>query len=353
MSYPRLEIHLDAIRENARRLLSACRAHGVEPVGITKVCCGEPAVARALLECGYTSLGDSRLENLARYADLPCEKMLIRLPSPSDAARTVQLADVSLNSEIATVEALSAAAVAAGRTHAVIAMLECGDLREGCPDADGLVALCRRAAALPGIELRGVGANFICYGGVKPSAEAMRALLAAKARVEAELGVKLPVVSGGSCTSERLMTAGGLPAGVNQLRTGALIHVGIGLMDEKIPGYRDDAYRLQAEVIECNVKPSVPWGELGTDAFGHFHTFEDRGDLRRAILSVGRADIEPECLEPMEPGIAVLDASSDHLLLDLSGCAREFRPGDIVEFKVGYAGVLRACTSPCVEKVCV
>ena len=50
MSYPRLEIHLDALRENARRLLAECRAHGIEPVGITKVCCGEPAVARALLE---------------------------------------------------------------------------------------------------------------------------------------------------------------------------------------------------------------------------------------------------------------------------------------------------------------
>ena len=73
----------------------------------------------------------------------------------------------------------------------------------------------------------------------------------------------------------------------------------------------------------------------------------------RAILSVGRADIEPECLEPMEPGIAVLDASSDHLLLDLGGCERELRPGDVIEFKVGYAGVLRACTSPRVEKACV
>lgn len=353
MKYPRLEIHLDILRRNAEKLYRACRADGVEPVGITKVCCGEPAVAQTLIDAGYRTLGDSRLENIERYRSLNCETMLIRLPMISEAERVAALADYSLNSEIAVVEALSAAAVKLNRTHKVIAMLESGDLREGCADEESLHALCRRVHELPGLELAGVGMNFICYGGAQPSTEALTRLIREKNRIEHELGVVIPIVSGGSSANERLMTAGGLPTEVNQLRTGALIHVGIGLMDEKIPGYRDDAYRLKAEIIECNVKPTMPWGKLGTDAFGHINQWVDRGSIRRCIAAVGRADVELECLEAMDPGISILGGSSDHLLLDLSGTEREYKTGDIVEFKVGYVGVLRACTSPYVEKVCI
>ncbi|MDO4357756.1 MAG: alanine/ornithine racemase family PLP-dependent enzyme [Clostridia bacterium] len=353
MKYPRLEIHLDVIRQNAQRLHAACVAHGVQPVGIVKVCGGQPEVAATLLEVGYQILGDSRLEDIARYRHLPCETMLIRLPMISEADRVVELADYSLNSEIATVEALSAAAARQGRIHRVIAMLELGDLREGCPTDEALGVLCRRVVDLPNLELAGLGANFVCYGGAKPSTQALKHLVACRDALEAELGVRIPMISGGSSTAERLMMAGGLPEGVNQLRTGALIHVGIGLMDERIEGYRDDAYRLRAEVIESNVKPSMPYGELGTDAFGQVRRWEDRGRIRRCIVAIGRQDMELECLEPMDAGIRILGGSSDHLLLELADGAAEYRIGDVVEFKVGYVGVMRACTSPYVEKVCV
>lgn len=344
---------LDVIRENALRLYRTCREYGVEPVGITKVCCGEPAVAQTLIDCGYRTLGDSRLENIEKYRHLDCRTMLIRLPMISEAERVVELADYSLCSEIAVVEALSRAAVRQGREHGVIAMLELGDLREGCPDEEALYALCRRIHELPGLTLHGVGANFICFGGAKPPTEALERLLRAKSEIEERLGVRIEVVSGGSSANERLMVSGGLPEGVNQLRTGAMIHVGIGLMDERIPGYRTDAYRLKAEVIETNVKPTMPYGDLRTDAFGHINTWEDRGDIRRCIAAVGRADIEFDCLEPVDAGVKVLGGSSDHLILDISGAERSFCPGDIVEFHVGYVGVLRACISPYVRKVCV
>lgn len=353
MSYPRLEIQLDIIRENAEKLYASCREHGVEPVGITKICCGEEGVARTLIECGYKTLGDSRLENIERYRHLPCETMLIRLPMISEAERVVSLADYSLNSEIATVEALSEAAVRLNRVHHVIAMMEVGDLREGCATEEELLALCRRASQLPGIDLAGIGCNFICYGGAKPSTAALNELMRIKANIERELNITLRIVSGGSSANERLMVAGGLPEGVNQLRTGAMIHVGIGLMDEKIPSYRDDAYRLKAEIIERNVKPTMPYGELGTDAFGHMQDWVDRGDIERCIVAIGKADIEFDCLEPVDEGITILGGSSDHMLLDLSRSSRNYRTGDIVEFKVGYVGVLRACTSPFVEKICI
>ena len=41
------EIDLDKIEENARSLTSQCAEHGIEVVGVTKVTCGMPHVARA------------------------------------------------------------------------------------------------------------------------------------------------------------------------------------------------------------------------------------------------------------------------------------------------------------------
>ncbi len=353
MSYPRMEIHLDIIRENARRLYQACRAHGVEPVGITKICCGEREVAKTLLEAGYRTLGDSRLENIEKYRDLPCEKMLIRLPMISEAERVVEMTDYSLISERKTAKALADAAEKKGKTYRVIAMMESGDLREGCATEAELLRLCRFVQELPALKLVGVGTNFICYGGAKPSTEALNRLLAVREHIEKELNITLPIVSGGSSANERLMMAGGLPEGINQLRTGALIHVGIGLMDERIEGYRDDAYRFKAEIIECNVKPTMPYGELGTDAFGNMNEWVDRGEIRRCIVAAGRADMEIECLTPMDEEIEIMGGSSDHLILDLSKCSRKYCTGDIIEFKVGYVGVLRACMTPYVKKVCV
>jgi predicted amino acid racemase len=41
-----------------------------------------------------------------------------------------------------------------------------------------------------------------------------------------------------------------------------------------------------------SMKPSVPIGQIGQDAFGHLPVFEDRGFAWRAILALGRQDIE-------------------------------------------------------------
>ena len=137
--------------ENARTVVSALP--GIDVVGVTKVTCGSPEVARAMLAGGVVALGDSRLENIARMRDAGIDApfWLLRAPTPGLADETVRLADVSLESEIETVEALDAAAARAGRTHAVMAMVDVGDLREGMMPAE-LPAFLARAAALENID---------------------------------------------------------------------------------------------------------------------------------------------------------------------------------------------------------
>ena len=59
-------------------------------------------------------------------------------------------------------------------------------------------------------------------------------------------------------------------------------------------------FLLQAETIEVQSKPSKPFGEIGQDAFGDVPVFEDWGVRRRALLAVGRQDVDSTGLTPSD-----------------------------------------------------
>ena len=103
-----------------------------------------------------------------------------------------------------------------------------------------------------------------------------------------------------------------------------------------------------AQVVECKVKPSVPYGEVSVDAFGEKQTFEDKGNISRAILDIGRQDLFLAGTFPHEP-VEILGASSDYLTVDCSGLT--LSPGDELTFDVDYGGMLAVMTSNYVEKV--
>ncbi len=73
MTAPRLEIDLDKIRHNARTLVERLTDRGISVTGVTKATLGSPEIARALLQAGVSSLGDSRIENIEamRRAQVP------------------------------------------------------------------------------------------------------------------------------------------------------------------------------------------------------------------------------------------------------------------------------------------
>ena len=73
--------------------------------------------------------------------------------------------------------------------------------------------------------------------------------------------------------------------------------------------------------------------------------------MRRAIVAVGRQDVDTDSLQPRDPQIEILGGSSDHLLLDLTHCTTVYQVGDRIQFTLGYGSMLKAFTSPYVEKV--
>ena len=171
---PRLEIHTDRISENLRAIVGQCAEHSVQVAAVTKVLGAHPALLAALPNTGVSMVADSRLTNLERVAaaDLGLPTLLLRPPAPRTAARTVQVADVSLNSSLVTMQALSEAAEMVGTRHGVIVMVDVGDLREGVWP-DHVVDLVSQASRLPGLDILGLGTNLACYGGVIPTADKM------------------------------------------------------------------------------------------------------------------------------------------------------------------------------------
>jgi predicted amino acid racemase len=65
---------------------------------------------------------------------------------------------------------------------------------------------------------------------------------------------------------------------------------------------------------------------------------------------MGRQDVVPEGLVPVDPRVQVLGASSDHLVLDVEDLPRPPRLGEAIAFIPNYAATLAAFTSPYVEK---
>ncbi|MGE5593501.1 MAG: alanine/ornithine racemase family PLP-dependent enzyme [Betaproteobacteria bacterium] len=352
---PRVEIDLRKIERNAGVVVEMCARHGIQVAGVTKVTCGHPDVARAMLRGGVRWIADSRLANLERLrcAGVHCETILLRAPMLHEAWDAVRLADVTLISSAETARALGEAARAHGTEHRVVLMVDVGDLREGVlPEAVADVAA--RIAGLDGVRLYGLGTNVACYGGVIPTPENMGVLLALRNRIRSDLGIDLELISGGNSSALPLVSAGEVPQGVNQLRIGESMLLGRDVTCRRpLPGMHLDAFILAAEVIEVARKPSVPRGEIGQDAFGKVRRFEDRGVRWRALLACGRQDVDPEGLSPLEPGVEVLGASSDHLILDVEEAERRIRVGDEIRFTMSYGCLLAAMTSPYVHKVVV
>jgi predicted amino acid racemase len=350
MTYPKLIIDLPKIWDNARLLVELCHRQNIEPIGVTKVVCGDPKVAQAMLDGGIRMLAESRIENARRLrqAGIDAPLLLLRLPMPSQAQEVVGLFRCSLNSEITTIQALNEAAKDANLIHQVILMIDLGDLREGIwPNQ--LEKVMGQIAAMSNIRLLGLGTNLTCYGGVIPTRENLGTLLEYNRRAELFYPHPLPVISGGNSSSLQLLLSGHLPP-VTQLRLGESILLGRETVDRQpVPGTHLDCFQLEAEVIELGRKPSVPLGEIGQDAFGSVPVFHDRGIHLRAIVALGRQDVAIDSLE-VPLGIDILGASSDHLLLDVTNYPSPLAVGDRLTFSPGYGALLAASTSPYVTK---
>jgi predicted amino acid racemase len=349
MATPRLEINLEKIAHNTKVLRQLYGSKSIDICAVTKVVCGDLTIAKCLVTAGITMIADSKVANLKkmRKGDVNATFLLIGTPLLSQAAEIVKWADISHNSELTVIEELGRQARRKGINHQIILMIEMGDLREGIMP-ESLDDVVNEVLKLEGIELVGLGTNLACFGSIQPSQEKMDSLSKLAGQIELKFHLKFRYVSGGNSANYNWFKSAHSTGRINQLRIGEPIFLGVEPVNRlPIPFLFTDAITLVTEVCELKIKPSVPYGETGQNAFGHVIQFTDKGEIPRAILGMGLQDVDVSGLKPMLD-IDILGAGSDQMIVDPKN--NDLCVGNEVSFIPNYAALLSAMTSPYVEK---
>jgi predicted amino acid racemase len=353
--YPLIHIDMQKLKANLEALSAAVKRGGCSLMIVTKGFCADERILQMLAASPLVDyLADSRIQNLKACAGRGKPTVLLRLPQPCEIAEVVSYADISLNSELDTLARLNAEAGRQRKQHKVILMIDLGDLREGIyfTEEQKILQTAEAAAAMPNLRLYGLGVNLTCYGAIIPQKENLSILASWAERIRRHCHVELPMVSGGNSSSFYLIERGGLPQGINNLRLGEAFILGReAAYKRRIPDTFDDGVILEVQIIEIQTKPSLPVGEQGIDAFGERPVFRDRGLLKRAVCAVGRQDLDISGIIPQDPGVEILGASSDHLMLNIGASDQDYKVGSRIRFVPNYTALLRLFTSSYISRV--
>lgn len=347
--FPRVIINTEKYRHNLRYLLDISHKFGIKVMAVSKVFCADQHLVQIMIDENVDYIADSRLLNLASI-NTTIPKVLLRLPSHGEIDQVVKNCDISLNSELSTIKLLNQYALKSNTKHGVIIMIDLGDLREGIFEETEVFNMIENVLELSNIDLKGIGVNLTCYGGVLPTPEVFSKLVEYKRTIEDKYSISLEIVSGGNSSSIDLLFKGLIPKEINNLRLGESLILGRETaFGDYIDNTYDDVITLEADIIELKLKPSLPIGQIGMNAFGKVPTFKDEGNRFRAILAIGKQDVDYNELIPFDT-IKLIGSSSDHLIVDVTNSINKYEIGDTMLFKLTYSSVLSLMTSKYVRK---
>ncbi|WP_316298374.1 alanine racemase [Aliisedimentitalea sp. MJ-SS2] len=336
---------LSKIRHNTRMVARGLNRRGIAVTGVTKAVCGHPAIARAMLDGGAEGLADARLSNVERLrkAGVTCPITLIRTPMLSQADRVVHFCDASYNTEIAVIAALAAAAIRKGTVHGIILMVEMGDQREGVlPENLGTCA--QQVVKMPGVALKGIGANFACFSGLAPNGSQMLALSNIATDIEGQCGPVFQTVSGGNSANLPWALSAQSTGRIDDLRLGEAILLGVDpLSGDRIGEMHTDAFTLVAEVIETGKKPAATPVAFVNPTLAKLHIVSRADEIKRLILAIGRQDTDISGLS-MPDGSILMGATSDHLVIETNHPT--LRLGSEMRFQMNYTALMHAMAAP-------
>ncbi len=351
-----LKLYREKLQHNYHFLNQKFSDNNIDWGVVSKMFCGNQLYLKELVALGVTEIHDSRISNLKTIKKLNPEiqTVYIKPPAERNIPQVVEYADVSFNTELATIGKLSEEAIKQGKTHKVLIMIEMGDLREGVM-GDDLLTFYGKIFELPNIEIVGIGTNLNCLFGVMPSPDKLVQLSLYKQLIEVSFDKKIPWISGGTSVTLPLLLTKQLPKAINHFRIGETLYFGVNLVSEDtIPGMKDNVIELFCQIIELSEKPMVPTGELAANPSGEMLEINeaDFGKTSyRAIIDVGLLDVSPEFLIPQQENISITGASSDMLVVDLGTNEQGFAVGDILSFSLLYMGALALMNSDYIEKI--
>lgn len=351
-----IELDVDKLQHNFAFLDRLFKKHEIQWGIVTKMLCGCKPYIREVLDMGITQVLDSRVSNLRaiKQLDPDIETIYIKPPAKRAISSVVKYADISLNSELATIRLLSEEARRQDKTHKVIIMIELGDLREGIM-GENLIDFYGKIFEQEHIQVVGLGTNLSCLNGILPNTDKLVQLSLYKQLIEAQFNKKIPLVSGGTSVTIPLLNMKQIPAGVNHFRVGETLYRGVDLIKEKnYRGMKQDVFKLYAEIIELVEKPVVPSGISGNiSVSGETPEFDPKDigkTTYRAILDIGLLDIDTRHMNPTDQSIELGGASSDMIVVDLGSRKPKYRVGDLIPFSLTYMGILGVMNSRYIDK---
>jgi len=351
----RLTIDLDALHNNIQVIDGWMQDHGADWTLVTKMLCGHTETLDALQTIGVRSMADSRLDNfrsIQRVVD-NFEAWYLRLPHITAIPEIIRLTDASLNSEVEIIKVLNEEAKKQEKIHRVLVMIELGDLREGVMPGK-LLQFYTDVFDLPNIEVVGIGANLGCLSGTVPSVDQLTQLVLYHELLELKFKRKIPLISAGTSATLPLLLKGEVPRKINHFRIGESVYLGTDLLGGgTLPGLRDDAFTLEAEVVEIREKSLVPYGETSTLApFGMELTNANSIGQRgwRVVLTLGALDTEVSGLTPLNPNHQIAGISSDVMVVNIGEDRGTLQIGDSIKFRPNYAALLRLFASSYIQK---
>ncbi len=344
---PIVYLNLTKYKENLNNIISLTKAINLNLAAVSKVFLGSQPLIDVINETDVMFIGDSSLENLKKM-NTSKKKMYLRISALSELESVVLNSDVSLQSEVYTIKKLNEVAISKNKNHEIILMFDLGDLREGIYYKDNYLEIVKEIIKLSNIKLLGIGTNLTCYGGLIPTPQILKRLNNIKEEIETKLNYKLEIISGGNSSSLYLIEENKHPNFINNLRLGESIILGRETaFGKKLNNMHDDVIIVEAEIVELKNKPSLPDGLTGMDAFGKTVNIKDKGLMNRAILALGRQNVNCEDLIPIGD-VEIVGCSSDHLIVNIKN--NEFKVGDKLKFKLTYGGILSVMTSPFTRK---
>lgn len=351
-----LKLYRKKLKHNYLFLDELFKRNNIEWGAVSKLLCGNKLFIQELVDLGIKELHDTRITNLKVIKQVAPEiqTVYIKPPPKRSIASVIKYADVSFNTDLTTIKLLSAEAVKQEKSHKIIIMIEMGDLREGVLGEE-LLAFYGKIFALPGINIVGLGTNLNCLNGIMPSQDKLIQLCLYKQLIEAKFNHKISWVSGGTTVTIPMLIKKQVPKGVNHFRVGEALYFGKDLFSGGvISGMYSDVFRLYTEIIELYEKPVIPVGEQMENPSGKKTAFDDadRGKKSyRAILDIGLLDCNPQFLIPEDKETAIIEASSDMLVVDLGRNEKNYKVGDLITFQLKYMGALGIMNSNYIQKI--
>ncbi|WP_299183875.1 alanine racemase, partial [uncultured Chryseobacterium sp.] len=225
MSY--ITLNTSKLLHNYNYLDQLFKENHIEWAVVAKLLCGNEKFLKCLLEISDKEICDSRLSNLRNIKKLSSKTQTVYIKPPAKrlAKSIVKYADVSFNTELDTIKALSDEAIKQNKIHKIVIMVEMGELREGIMVKD-LSQFYGEASKIPNIEIVGIGTNLNCLNGILPDEKKLTKLNRFKEIIEQIHQTTIPFLSAGSSVTIPLIFRNKIPEEVNHFRVGETLFFG-------------------------------------------------------------------------------------------------------------------------------